>query len=126
MSGPDPPALFFLRLLGARARVPWDSVFFSLCRIYAVDSTRLLRTLRCAGEVSLMRLFDPILAVLSSAAGRVSFRDLYADGGGGLGQVWVLSVRYKCGRRSEGVRRVGVWVRVPVLLRVWLRVRVGV
>ncbi|CAN0100169.1 unnamed protein product [Scytosiphon promiscuus] len=56
-------------------------------RIYAVDSTRLLRTLRCLGEVSRMCLFDPVLAVLSSASGRISFRDLYADNGSGLGQV---------------------------------------
>lgn len=56
-------------------------------RIYAVDSTRLLRTLRCVSEVSRMCLFDPVLAVLSSGSGRLSFRDLYADGGSGLGQV---------------------------------------
>ncbi|CBJ30529.1 hypothetical protein Esi_0199_0006 [Ectocarpus siliculosus] len=55
-------------------------------RIYAVDSTRLLRTLRCVSEVSRMSLFDPVLAVLSWGSGRLSFRDLYADGGGGLGQ----------------------------------------
>ncbi|CAN0385199.1 unnamed protein product, partial [Hapterophycus canaliculatus] len=55
-------------------------------RIYAVDSTRLLRTLRCLSEVSRMCLFDPVLAVLSSSSGRISFRDLYADGGSGLGQ----------------------------------------
>lgn len=59
-----------------------------LClRIYAVDSTRVLRTLRCVNEVSRMRLFDPVLAVLSCHWGRISFRDLYADGGSGLGQV---------------------------------------
>lgn len=34
-----------------------------------------------------MCLFDPVLAVLSSGSGRLSFRDLYADGGSGLGQV---------------------------------------
>eukprot|EP00752_Nemacystus_decipiens_P007104 g6366.t1 len=55
-------------------------------RIYTVDSTRLLRTLRCVSEVSRMCLFDPLLAVLSAGSGRLSFRDLYADGGSGLGQ----------------------------------------
>lgn len=34
-----------------------------------------------------MCLFDPVLAVLSTASGRLSFRDIYAEGGSGLGQV---------------------------------------
>lgn len=34
-----------------------------------------------------MCLFDPVLAVLSATSGRISFRDIYADAGSGLGQV---------------------------------------
>lgn len=40
-----------------------------------------------------MCLFDPVLAVLSLGSGRLSFRDLYADGGSGLGQVWRMIAR---------------------------------
>ncbi|CAN0311575.1 unnamed protein product [Ectocarpus sp. 8 AP-2014] len=71
-------------------------------RIYAVDSTRLLRTLRCLSEVSRMSLFDPVLAVLSSDSGRLSFRDLYADGGGGLGQRTAMGVSAAAFATVEG------------------------
>ncbi|CAN0501984.1 unnamed protein product, partial [Ectocarpus sp. 12 AP-2014] len=71
-------------------------------RIYAVDSTRLLRTLRCLSEVSRMSLFDPVLAVLSSGSGRLSFRDLYADGGGGLGQRTAMGVSAAAFAAVEG------------------------
>ncbi|CAB1118693.1 unnamed protein product [Ectocarpus sp. CCAP 1310/34] len=71
-------------------------------RIYAVDSTRLLRTLRCLSEVSRMSLFDPVLAVLSLGSGRLSFRDLYADGGGGLGQRTAMGVSAAAFAAVEG------------------------
>ncbi|CAN0114123.1 unnamed protein product [Ectocarpus sp. 6 AP-2014] len=71
-------------------------------RIYAVDSTRLLRTLRCVSEVSRMSLFDPVLAVLSWGSGRLSFRDLYADGGGGLGQRTAMGVSAAAFAAVEG------------------------
>ena len=64
-----------------------------------------------------MRLFDPVLAVLSSAAGRVSFRDLYADGGGGLGQVRRGNMGMGAGKGR---------VRMKVRFRVRVRERVGI
>lgn len=61
--------------------------FLLFGRMYDVESTRLLRTLKCMDEVSRICLFDPVIAVQYLSLGCLSFRDIYAESSTGLVQV---------------------------------------